>query len=208
MTTPTNKNTATTAAANRREALLDFHRTFGHPINDQLMESATIELRRNLIAEEINELFNAVETKNLVEVADALTDIIYIAEGTAVAYGLQILPRFHQFVPVEDTIGFPTHEVTDALTTQMSHLYGQYVTAALAGGAARGTVADTLERIVDLCLCAGARFGFDMDALFAEVHRSNMAKVGPDGQVIRREDGKVLKPEGWTAPDIENVLWG
>ncbi|MFS0884935.1 hypothetical protein [Aeromicrobium sp. 179-A 4D2 NHS] len=200
--------TSNAATIARHEALLDFHRTFGHPINERLLETSTIELRRSLIAEEISELLTAIRDVDLVEVADALTDIIYIAEGTAVAYGRTINPAFHQFVPVEDTIGFPNSDVTGALLSHMDHLYGEYVTAALAGGAARGAVADTLEQIVDLCLCAGARFGFDMDALFTEVHRSNMAKVGPDGQVIRREDGKVLKPEGWTAPDIESVLWG
>jgi predicted HAD superfamily Cof-like phosphohydrolase len=39
-------------------------------------------------------------------------------------------------------------------------------------------------------------------AVHAEVHRANMAKAhGP-----KRADGKVLKPEGWTPPDIETVL--
>jgi hypothetical protein len=29
-----------------------------------------------------------------------------------------------------------------------------------------------------------------------------------DGKVVRRDDGKILKPEGWTAPDIKSVLYG
>lgn len=37
-----------------------------------------------------------------------------------------------------------------------------------------------------------------------EIHRSNMAKFGPGSRI--REDGKVLKPPGWTPPDIEGVL--
>jgi len=41
--------------------------------------------------------------------------------------------------------------------------------------------------------------------VFAEVHRSNMAKL-VDGKVIRREDGKVLKPEGWTPPDVKGAM--
>lgn len=48
--------------------------------------------------------------------------------------------------------------------------------------------------------------GWDSQALWREVHRSNMAKVGPDGKVSRRADGKILKPEGWTPPDIAGVL--
>lgn len=55
-----------------------------------------------------------------------------------------------------------------------------------------------------LCVTYGtaAEFGIDLAPFWDEVHRSNMAKVG--GPV--REDGKRLKPEGWTPPDIAGVL--
>ena len=43
---------------------------------------------------------------------------------------------------------------------------------------------------------------------FAEVHRANMSKAGPNGEVVRREDGKILKPEGWMPPDIAGALFG
>ena len=43
-------------------------------------------------------------------------------------------------------------------------------------------------------------------AVWDEVARSNHAKIGKDGKVHKREDGKVLKPEGWTPPDIKSVL--
>ncbi|MEU6610533.1 MazG nucleotide pyrophosphohydrolase domain-containing protein [Streptomyces shenzhenensis] len=48
--------------------------------------------------------------------------------------------------------------------------------------------------------------GIDLDAVLAEVHRSNMSKLGPDGQVARRADGKVLKGEHYEAPDVSAVL--
>lgn len=44
--------------------------------------------------------------------------------------------------------------------------------------------------------------GIDPDPLFELVHGANMAKVWPDGTVHRREDGKILKPPGWEAPDV------
>lgn len=44
--------------------------------------------------------------------------------------------------------------------------------------------------------------GIDLDAVLAEIHRSNMTKIGPDGTVSRREDGKVLKGEHYEAPDV------
>ncbi|MCG7203475.1 MazG nucleotide pyrophosphohydrolase domain-containing protein [Streptomyces arenae] len=48
--------------------------------------------------------------------------------------------------------------------------------------------------------------GIDLDAVLAEIHRANMSKLGPDGQVARRVDGKVLKGEHYRAPDVAAVL--
>ena len=46
--------------------------------------------------------------------------------------------------------------------------------------------------------------GFDVDGAWAEVARSNLAKIDPvTGKVNKRKDGKVLKPEGWTPPDLK-----
>lgn len=54
--------------------------------------------------------------------------------------------------------------------------------------------------------------GIDLDAVLAEIHRSNMTKLGPDGRVARRADGKVLKGEHYEVPDVSSVLrrqgWG
>ena len=45
--------------------------------------------------------------------------------------------------------------------------------------------------------------GYDVDGAWAEVARSNLAKIdSTTGKVIKRADGKVLKPEGWTAPEL------
>ncbi|WP_069463816.1 pyrophosphohydrolase domain-containing protein [Actinacidiphila rubida] len=48
--------------------------------------------------------------------------------------------------------------------------------------------------------------GIDLDTVIAEIHRSNMTKVGPDGQVARRDDGKILKGDHFEAPDVAAVL--
>ncbi|WP_431985805.1 MazG nucleotide pyrophosphohydrolase domain-containing protein [Streptomyces griseoflavus] len=50
--------------------------------------------------------------------------------------------------------------------------------------------------------------GIDLDAVIAEIHRSNMTKLGPGGRVSRRADGKVLKGEHYEAPDVARVLRG
>ncbi|MEU6352539.1 MazG nucleotide pyrophosphohydrolase domain-containing protein [Streptomyces sp. NPDC047072] len=48
--------------------------------------------------------------------------------------------------------------------------------------------------------------GIDLDEVIAEIHRSNMTKLGPDGEVSRRADGKVLKGDHYEAPDVAAVL--
>ncbi|MFF4017100.1 MazG nucleotide pyrophosphohydrolase domain-containing protein [Streptomyces sp. NPDC001843] len=48
--------------------------------------------------------------------------------------------------------------------------------------------------------------GIDLDEVIAEIHRANMSKLGPGGQVARRADGKILKGEHYRAPDVSAVL--
>lgn len=120
------------------QKLREFHSAFGALVgeNPSLPDAETRALRIRILKEEWEEYLKAEEENDLVEIADALADMIYIAYGTGVAYGLP------------------------------------------------------------------------MDAIFDEVHRSNMAKLGPDGKPIRRDDGKILKPEGWTPPDVAGVIKG
>lgn len=92
-------------------------------------------LRSALLAEECQETVDAIAAGDMVEIADGLADVIYVAVGTALEFGIP------------------------------------------------------LERV------------------WAEVHRSNMAKVDPvTGKAVKRADGKVIKPEGWTPPDVAGVL--
>jgi predicted HAD superfamily Cof-like phosphohydrolase len=49
--------------------------------------------------------------------------------------------------------------------------------------------------------------GVDADGAWKEVMRSNFDKIDKrTGQVRKREDGKVLKPQGWTPPNLEPYL--
>jgi len=69
---------------------------------------------------------------------------------------------------------------------------------------------DTLDALIDiLVVTIGAihSMGADGEGAWIEVMRSNFAKIDHDtGKVRKREDGKVLKPEGWTAPKLEQFL--
>jgi predicted HAD superfamily Cof-like phosphohydrolase len=48
--------------------------------------------------------------------------------------------------------------------------------------------------------------GADGEGAWKEVMATNFAKIGEDGKVRKREDGKVLKPVGWVAPDLKPFL--
>lgn len=48
--------------------------------------------------------------------------------------------------------------------------------------------------------------GFPSDAIDAEIHRSNMSKLGADGRPILREDGKFLKGPNYQPPNIAGIL--
>jgi len=68
-------------------------------------------------------------------------------------------------------------------------------------------VADALTDILYVVYGAGHAFGIDLDTCFAEVHRSNMSKLDANGQVIRREDGKVMKSDLYSPPDLKSILF-
>ena len=63
---------------------------------------------------------------------------------------------------------------------------------------------DAILDLIVVCIGAGHSAGFPMSAGWETVIHSNMAKVDPEtGRVRRRADGKILKPEGWEAPQEE-----
>ena len=74
------------------EDVKTFMKTFGQTIRTkpQFPDEKTIQLRFDLIQEELNELKEAIDTKNLKEVADALTDILYVTYGAGCAYGIDL----------------------------------------------------------------------------------------------------------------------
>ncbi len=69
-----------------------FMQIFGQEIktNASFSDDKTNKLRLDLISEELDELKNAMKTKNLLEVADALTDILYVTYGAGHAFGINL----------------------------------------------------------------------------------------------------------------------
>ena len=74
------------------EKVKTFMKTFGQEVKEKSSFSSDKinELRFNLIKEELEELRIAMNTKNLVEVADALTDILYVTYGAGHAFGINL----------------------------------------------------------------------------------------------------------------------
>ena len=74
------------------EDVKTFMKTFGQMVRTkpQFPDEETMQLRYDLIKEELNELEQAMKTKNLKEIADALTDILYVTYGAGYAYGINL----------------------------------------------------------------------------------------------------------------------
>ena len=118
------------------EKVGEFMKTFGQEVKSKssLSSDKINILRINLIEEELDELKQAINQKNLIEVADALTDILYVTYG------------------------------------------------------------------------AGHAFGINLDNCFEEVQKSNMSKLGADGNPIYNEHGKVMKGQKYFKPDLKKFL--
>ncbi|WP_298928375.1 nucleoside triphosphate pyrophosphohydrolase family protein [uncultured Allomuricauda sp.] len=116
-----------------------FHNSFGLGVLKEPkanLGEAKNQLRFNLMDEENKEYLEAANDGDLVEVADALGDMLYILCGTILEHGMQ----------------------------------------------------------------------YKIEEVFEEIQRSNMSKLGSDGNPIYREDGKVLKGPNYFKPNIQGVL--
>ena len=74
------------------EKVKQFMQTFGQEVKTKasFSDEKTNQLRLDLITEELEELKNAMENKDLLEVADALTDILYVTYGAGHAFGINL----------------------------------------------------------------------------------------------------------------------
>jgi predicted HAD superfamily Cof-like phosphohydrolase len=121
------------------EAVKLFHTTYGLGISENMKADLGTQknnLRFDLMKEENEEYLEAVQNNDIVEIADALGDMLYILCGTILEHGLQ-------------------HKI---------------------------------------------------EAVFDEIQRSNMSKLGEDGKPIYREDGKVMKGPNYFKPNFEAIL--
>ena len=69
-----------------------FMNTYGQDVKEkaEFPENKIVQLRIDLIEEELNELKEAIKNKDIVEVADALTDILYVTYGAGHSFGVNL----------------------------------------------------------------------------------------------------------------------
>lgn len=81
------------------EKVKDFNRAFGldvpkSPPLDLFEQKQLLSLKLSLIEEEVGELKQAMKEKNLIEIADALADILYVVYGAGIAFGIDLDKAF------------------------------------------------------------------------------------------------------------------
>ena len=69
-----------------------FMETFGQEVKPkpEIPDAETVELRIELISEEVEDLWEACKDKDIVSIADALTDILYVTYGAGHAFGIDL----------------------------------------------------------------------------------------------------------------------
>jgi predicted HAD superfamily Cof-like phosphohydrolase len=189
----------------------DFHIAFGQLVAEApaLPTEAIRSLRCKLLAEEKQEFVVAEEAHDFIEVADALADMVYIINGTLVSYGLRAKEDFRTLLSNSiDRPGFPSGhggaDIRSSLVEKVLTHFQSYLAAEAADDL--GAISEALQNLLEAIYVVAHIYSIPLLAVFTEVHRSNMAKL-VDGRVLRREDGKIIKPPGWTPPDIAGVLY-
>jgi len=167
--------------------VLTFHGAFGHPISrEPITPPADLFVARQaFVAEEHGELHDALLHGDRPGIGDALVDLAYFAHGALIAFGWRYTPndRYGTVTLDEAVLKFLTCTPRE---TARAH--------------------NALLAIAARCRTAAELYVLPFDEMWGAVHAANMAKVWPDGTVHYGEHNKVLKPPGWTAPDIHAIV--
>ena len=75
-----------------------FMKTFGQEVKTktEFPKEKIVKLRYDLINEELEELQDAIKDRNMLEIADALTDILYVTYGAGHAFGIDLDKCFNE----------------------------------------------------------------------------------------------------------------
>ena len=80
------------------QSVKKFMQTFGQEVKDktEFPDKKIVQLRYDLIKEELEEFNEAIKDKDLTEIADALTDILYVTYGAGHAFGIDLDECFNE----------------------------------------------------------------------------------------------------------------
>lgn len=67
-------------------------------------------------------------------------------------------------------------------------------------------IATNLTNMIYALYEIGIAYGLPLDQMMQELHNSNMSKLGSDGKVIRRSDGKIINGPNYKEPDFQQFL--
>ncbi|MBI5878656.1 MAG: nucleotide pyrophosphohydrolase [Chloroflexi bacterium] len=114
--------------------------------------------------------------------------------------------QFHEAYGLDDPPG-PCIPAPDAVRLRLHLIEEEAAEFRLSSEA--GHLADSIKELCDLLyvvLGAANAYGIDIEPFFDEVHRSNMTKLWPGGEVRKNALGKVIKPPTYSPADIERIL--
>jgi hypothetical protein len=185
-----------------RKMVKEFQVANGHVVEGRNNGPEVAVLRSRLIIEEFAETYAALHENNVIEVADGLTDLLYVVVGAAVAYGE---PHHDAFV---EPLSKPAEQFDRADILRFGRLLLPRIQrACLAMATAPNDCGESLSDLaVEICRAGARTWGFPMQELFAEVHRSNMTKTFATNTTGGKYGSVNPKGPGYTPPDIAGTL--
>ena len=184
-------------------------KAFEHPVHyvPTIPNEQQQRLRPSLCKEETKETNQAFEEDDLTGVADGLADTVVVVVGSYLAFGLEVFEPIWTPACFEPTM--PKNDEKNTLIKLMSlasdRIQQAFVYLDLRTPPHLDEIKAAFDMTMGIVQIVAYRCGIDFMPVFREVNRSNMSKV-VNGKVLKNEHGKVIKPEGYTPPNVAGEL--
>jgi len=180
---------------NTRETVAEFHRAFELYCPERFhLDEHELMMRAHLIGEELSELALSVWSGNRVEMLDALCDLEYVIQGTAVSMGIHTGGYRSSSFPLDSW-----KKILAGVSCRLSQLLSFSTPVSLS---------TTLVQLSGYVSTGVWMMGLSHSTFlkaFGEVHRSNMSKLGPDGKPFLI-NGRISKGPGYNPPKLESII--
>ncbi|NKY60375.1 nucleoside triphosphate pyrophosphohydrolase family protein [Nocardia flavorosea] len=164
-----------------------------------------IDLALALIDEEAGELCDALNARDMIEVADGIADLLYVTAGLILRIGGRALVDLPNLVNI--THRAPGWDVYDSEFTD----YPEKIESAVANlkyaveRREHHLTCNYAEILVLSVAALGSILALPMEAVWRSVQASNLSKI-VGGKVLRNDANKIVKPPTYMPPDIPKVL--